>query len=105
MQALHVGRIHGRIGQKRKPAAERDAERELCALCAADVEVEERAVEPQRANLLAPLARVRIERADESAGRMPCEQHGLIDFREGGGQVGEILGQVLAEARMLVRAQ
>src|SRR6185436_14923745 len=46
MQALHVGGIYSPIGEKRKPAAERTAERKLCALHAVDVEVEERAVEP-----------------------------------------------------------
>src|SRR5262245_54425850 len=65
VQALHVGRTDSlRVGQERKEAAEPDSERKLRAARAAHPEIEERAVEPQRAHLLATLALMRVKRAD-----------------------------------------
>ncbi len=69
------------------------------------VELEERAVQPKRAQLRAARTFVRVEGADQAAGRVPREQHRRIDRTECPVEVGEVLVDVLAEAGMLVRAQ
>jgi hypothetical protein len=104
VQAANVGRRHcfGIVHERREPSEQlRHAQPALVRV----LDIEERAVQPERAHAILQRAFMLVQAADQSAGGMPGKQHVAADFLQRAREVVMVLGDVLAEARVLVRQQ